>query len=197
MMESYVKLVFAARERTLRGFAAGWGTGQGWSSEEIARRMIWPDDWHVEGESKLHDIIEALTPGQDCVLLMRIDTVDSFLEALQQWEARLAVTLESRETILSASMDFSFKFYSRDEANLVRSIFQTLPEGVQISQDYDPQEHSDAAAKGNEMYAPAHDYEFSGSGTVHGNLRGVLQVSERAHQHERIKRKPVQLQLES
>ena len=144
-MESYVQLVFAVRERTLRGFAAGWGTGQGWSREEIARRMIWPDDWHVEGESMLHDIVEALTPGQDSVLLMRTDIVDSFLKALQPWESRLAVSLESRQTILSASMEFSFKFYSRDEANLVRSIFETLPEGVQISPDYDPQEHGDAA----------------------------------------------------
>ena len=123
-MESFVRLVFAVRERTLRGFAAGWGTGQGWSREEIARRMIWPDDWHVEGESMLHDIVEALTPGQDSVLLMRTDIVDSFLKALQPWESRLAVSLESRQTILSASMEFAFKFYSRDEANLVRSILK-------------------------------------------------------------------------
>lgn len=196
-MESFEKLVFDVREDVLRGFAAGWGTGKGWSREEIAVRMIWPHNWNIQTDSTLHNIVESLIPGNDSTVLMRSDTIDGFLQALQLWEARLAVKLESRVVILSASMDFAFKFFSRDEAEVVRSIFETLPEDVEVSEDYQPQERTDTGAQGPEMYAPTHDYEFSASGTVRGDLRGVLQVSERCHQHERIKRKPVQLQLAS
>ena len=196
-MESFEKLLFDVSEDTLRGFAAGWGAGQGWSREEMARRMVWPDEWNIHIDSMLHDIVEALTSGRECAVLMRTDTVDRFLEALQPWERRLAVTLESRQAIRSASQEFSYKFYSRDESAVVRSIFETLPEGVEVSDDYQPRERTDSTAHGSEMYAPTHDYEFWANGTVSGDLRGVLQVSERCHQHERIKRKPVELQIDS
>ena len=76
----------------------------------------------------------------------------------------------------------------------MRQIFENPPQGVHISDDYQPEEHSDASAAGTELYAPVHDYSFSGSGTVSGDLRGVLQISERARQHERIKRQSVRLQ---
>jgi hypothetical protein len=194
-MEPWEKLEFNAHEDTLRGFTAGWGSGRGWSREEMAQRVLWPHDWHIQVDSALEELVETFVSGKDCTVLVRSDSVEALLQALVPWEHRLSVQLKARTPIASASFSFSFKFYARQEANAVRQIFENLPDGVTISDDYQPRERSDAAATGPELYAPTHDYEFSGSGTVRGELRGVLQVSERASQHERVQRKPVQLQL--
>lgn len=193
-MTSWQKLEFNAHEDTLRGFVAGWSMGQGWSREETAQRILWPRDWNIQVDSALEELVETFMHGKDCTLLARDDSADALLQALTPWESRLRVQRKARTPIASASFAFSFKIFSRDEARQVGQIFENLPEGVTLSADYAPRERSDASAAGAEMYAPVHDYEFSGSGTVSGDLRGVLQVSERAHQHERIQRKPVQLQ---
>lgn len=194
-MESWEKLEFNAHADTLRGFTAGWGSGLGWSREEMAKRVVWPHDWNIQVDSALEEFVETFVPGKDCTVLVRADIADPLLQALAPWEHRLSIELKTRTPIESASFSFAFKFYSRQEANTVRQIFENLPQGVRISDDYQPSERSDSKATGAELYAPAHDYEFSGSGTIRGDLRGVLQVSERAGQHERVQRKPVQLQL--
>jgi hypothetical protein len=196
-MESYEKLELEGRYDVVRGFAAGWAAGRGWSREEMAHRIIWPAEWHIQVDSRMQELVDVISPESDCVVLVRNDTIPDFLEALSPWERRLSLTLKSRRQIDSASFRFSFEFFSRDEANVVRQMFENLPEGVSMSDDYQPIERSDSTAHGAELYAPVHEYSFSGHGTVSGDLRGVLHISERAHQHERVKRKSVQLQLGS
>jgi len=194
-MESWEKLEFNASQAMLRGFTAGWSTGRGWSREETAQRILWPHDWNIQVDSALEELVETFVAGKDCTVLVRSDTAGDLLQALSPWESRLAVQLKERTPIAWASFAFSFRIYAREEATQVRQIFENLPDGVTLSDDYDPQETSDSSASGSELYAPVHAYEFRGSGTVRGLLRGVLQVSERVHQHERIQRKPVHLQL--
>jgi len=196
-MESYEKLEFEARPEVVRSFSAGWAAGRGWTREEMAQRIIWPEEWHVQIDSKMQEIVGAITHEVECIILVRSDTIADLLKAVEPWERRLSMTLRSRQLIESASFKFSFKFYSREEAEQVRQLFENLPAGVQMSDDYQPVERADASASGPELYAPAHDYSFSGSGTLSGDLRGVLQISERARQHERIKRQAVRLQLGS
>lgn len=194
-MESYEKLEFEARPDVVRSFLAGWAAGRGLSREETAHLIVWPDEWHIHVDSRIQGIVDAIIPEKDCVVLVQSDKIAELLQAVEPWERRLSLSISSRQPIDSASFKFSFEFFARDEARVVRQIFENLPTGVSISDDYQPTEHSDAAAAGPELYAPAHDYSFSGAGTLSGDLRGVLQVSERARQHERIKRQAVQLHL--
>lgn len=196
-MQFYEKLEFEARPDVVHGFTAGWAAGRGWTREEMAQRIVWPEEWHIQIDTRVQELVDVIMHETDCVVLVRSDSIAELLKAVEPWGRRLRMQLRSRQPIDSASFKFSFEFFSREEASIVRQIFENLPADVSISDDYQPVEHSDAAASGTELYAPTHDYSFSGNGTVSGDLRGVLQISERARQHERIKRQQVRLQLGS
>ncbi len=192
----YTKLVFEGSSDTLRAFLAGWSAGRDMQPDELRRRVLWPDDWDIKDDGALKDIVDAITHRSDFTVLLAEDIVDPVLKALEPWQRRLAVELETRRDVRAAYFEFEFEIFARDQAADVRSIFESLPDGVDVSDDYQPAERSDPGAAGTEMYAPAHEYEFRGKGTIGGDLRGVLEVRERAKRHERIKTTHVELRLE-
>ena len=112
-MQPYEKLEFEARPEVVRSFTAGWAAGRGWTREEMAQRIIWPEEWHIQVDSRMQELVDVLTHDVDCNVLVRNDTISDLLEALEPWERRLPMTLRSRQLIESASFKFSFKFYSR------------------------------------------------------------------------------------
>ncbi|MFQ5600453.1 MAG: hypothetical protein ACE5G2_07860 [Candidatus Krumholzibacteriia bacterium] len=194
-MSDFEKLVVEASGELTRGLVVGWCTAKGLSPEKIGRRILWPDDWDIRVGSTLEGIVEALRPGDVTFLLVRDDTVDELVAAMQVWETLCDLRLRSRHRVLGAYFDFKYEIFSRDEAAEVRSIFESVPDGVNLSDDYAPEERSDLGAAGTEMYAPAHAYVCRAEGTVGGRLRGVLTVRERARQHERIQIRDVRLRL--
>jgi len=158
---------------------------------------LWPDDWDIKTESILRGIVGVIKPGGAVVVLLDNDIVDEIVTALEPWAQRLELHLRGRQRVHAASFGFEFKIFARDQVADVRSIFESLPSGVTVSADYQPEERYDPSATGSELYAPAHDYECRAKGTIGGNVRGVLEVHERAHRHERIKTSDVELRLES
>lgn len=195
-MGKYTKLNVEGSSGAMRAFLAGWSSGRGMQRDDFHRRVLWPDDWDIKGEGALQGIVGAVLPGGGFAVLLDDEIVDPVVDALEPWQKRLGLSVKSRQPIRAAHFEFEFEIFSRDEAGEVRRIFEVLPDGVDVSPDYQPEEHTDLGASGAEMYAPAHDYEFRGKGTIGGELRGVLAVHERARQHERIKTRDVELQLE-
>lgn len=193
-MPEFVKLMVKGPTDLWRGFVTGWGAGQGWLAVDFSQRVIWPEDWDIEVETMLEGIVDAVMPGSHTFVLVREDTADALLAALAPWQEELGFQVRSRRRVLRASFAFKFAIFDREEAREVRRIFDELPEGVQISGDYAPTEHSHDDGSG--VYAPVHSFECHASGTVGGPLRDVLGVHARALAHERIDTKPVRLELE-
>ncbi len=196
-MRSYTMLTLQGSSDAMRAFLAGWSAGRGMKRDDLRRRVLWPKDWRIQAESTMRGVVEALTRQSDFEVLLASEWVDEVVTALGPWSRRLDLQLLGQVPIRAAYFDFEFEIFARDQAADVRSIFEALPEGVNVSSDYNPVETSDMSASGAEMYAPAHDYKFQGKGTVGGDLRGVLEVHERARRHERIRTSDVKLRFET
>jgi hypothetical protein len=195
-MGKYTKLNVEGSSSAMRAFLVGWCAGRGMQCDDLRRRVLWPEEWNIRTEGTFQGIVDAILPGGVFAVLLDDDIVDPIVVALEPWEKRLELGVKSRQHIRAAYFKFEFEIFSRDEARAVRAIFESVPDGVNVSSDYQPEERSDLSASGAEMYAPVHDYEFRGKGTIGGELRGVLEVHERTRRHERIKTSEVGLQLE-
>lgn len=193
-MLEYDKLVLESPHELVRGFLIGWSAARGLDPEAIGLRVLWPDEWDIRVSGALGNLIEAVRPGAATCVLVEAELASEVLAAMRPWGDRLH--LRSREHVRSASFEFRYELYGRDQAALVRRIFTELPEGVNISSDYAPTEHSDPRATGVEAYAPAHAYVCRALGTVSGALRGVLDVHARCRQHERVQATHILLQLD-
>ena len=193
-MLEYDKLVLESPAQRVRGFALGWGAARGLEPQEVGRRVVWPEEWDIRVGKALDGLIEAVRPGPVCCVLVETELASELLAAMQPWPDELR--LRSRQRVRGAAFDFRYEVFARDEAAAIRSIFTQLPDGVQVSPDFAPEEHSDPSAAGVEAYAPAHAFDSRAHGTVSGALRCVLEVRTRCQQHERIRTGPVQLELD-
>jgi len=188
----FLKITLEADPEFCRGFVRGWLSARGLSPTEQERLVLWPQDWDVRVSSFLGGIAEALRPGEVTVLLVDAELAAAFLAALEPWPE--AMRLRAAHAIDGASFDFHYEIFDRDEAAAVQRIFTTLPDGVRVSDDYQPQSAAHTDGDGG-MYAPAHRYTCRARGTLSGALRAVLDVHERCRQHERVQVEEVLLHL--
>lgn len=194
-MHDFDWFVLECPEDKLRGFIAGWGAGSQLMPSDIELRFIWAKDLNIHTESLVLNLIEAIRSGHPNHVLVRRDTVAAFAEALAAHESMIRV--RSRAAVRGAHFAFSFEIFSREEAQQVRKIFESLPPGLQLSPDYQPHEEARAEDRpGPEMYAPVHDYAFRARGTVSGAVDEVVHLYLRTRQHERIQVKHIELDVE-
>ena len=186
-------LVVEGPESALRGCVAGWGAGEGRSTEDVARTVLRCEDFGVLTESPLEKVVEVLRPGHVSHLLVRQDAAEAFLRALLSHGGGLKV--RGRRRVLGARFEFQYEIFSRPEGEAVLALFEALPAGVTLSPDYRPEASADADAEGVEMYAPVHHYVLRARGTARGPLPGILAMHERMRKHERIRARDVLLDL--
>jgi len=168
--------------RTL-GFVQGFLTARG----EGGRIL----DAYREGfdcESLRERIRELFHPSKQTYhLLIPADLVPTVNEAVQEGKNRgMEMEVLDRRSVAGARFSFSFETFSRDHGAALRALFETPPEGVTID-DLLIEETVHPDAKGVEAYAPAHDYQLEGKGTVQGALRAVLALHKKAREQELIK----------
>lgn len=87
-----------------------------------------------------------------------------------------SVTLVGERAIWGAKFSFSFRTSSREAAGRIRGFFDPLPPGVALSPETRFEESEHPENRGVDVYAPAHDFELVGTGTVAGELAGVTRV---------------------
>lgn len=191
-MSTYTKVIIEADCALVQGFVRGWCTAQGMSPYELGLQVLWPQEWDVRVTTLLEGIVEALKPGQVCVVLVEENLLPKLLQAMEPWSESMGV--RSQRRIQDASFSFHFEIFERKAADAVRELFTALPEGVRVSGDYQPEVLHTGDGQG--MYAPTHEYVFRGKGSISGPLHEVLEVHERCGQYERVHAGDVTLHLE-
>jgi hypothetical protein len=86
------------------------------------------------------------------------------------------IEIRSERPLAGVRFTFSTVVYSREHAKKIRRIFYQLGEGVRLSEDTAFDEIVDPGAKGIEAYAPVHDFELRGKGSVEGSVDGVVEL---------------------
>jgi hypothetical protein len=108
-------------------------------------------------------------------LLLPENLIDIVREAISMSEkAGHPAIIRHERPIQSGRFGFSVRIYSREHAQRIRALFENLPKGLKLTNSSGFKEHIDESAKGIELYAPAHEYELKGEGTVEGELEPLI-----------------------
>ena len=182
MVEQFYEISLEGPTGKTHGFVQGFLTARG----EGGRIL---DAYHegFDCESLRQRIRELFKPSKHTYhMLVPADLVPTVDEAVHEGKNRgLEMEVLDRRLLSGARFTFSFETFSRDYGAKLRAFFESLPQGVLID-DLELNETVRPGAKGVEAYAPAHDYQLEGKGTVHGDLRGVLSLHKSARNEELI-----------
>lgn len=181
-MGGYHEVVVAGPGGFVFGFALGYLRGRG-----LAGALF---DAEAEGFdcAPLRERLgELLHPGTETVHLL----VPSALLAESRRAIEAGVEVGKKMSVLSerpvrGSFSFSFTIASREQAARIRGLLQEPGGGLRLTEDTRFEEKSDPLAKGSEAYAPAHEYEMKGRGTVEGQVDALLHLYRRCRDEELI-----------
>jgi hypothetical protein len=183
VVDRYHEMVIEGPRGQALGFIFGFLSGRGLTDEVF--------DAEADGvccESFREKFRELLRPRRETIhLLVPHALVEPVKEALTLGRKRgFPLELLHERVVARLRFSFSFVVYSREHARRIRSWFERLPEGVTLSRKSVMSERVDPKARGVEAYAPLHDYELKGKGTVEGTVAGVVAVYRRCRDEELV-----------
>ncbi len=189
MAEQFYEISIEGPTGRSLGFVQGFLTARG----EGGRIL----DAYREGfdcESLRERIRELFHPSKQTYhLLVPADLVPTVDEAVQEGRSRgLEIDVLERRVLSGARFSFSFQTFSRDHGAALRALFEVPPAGATID-DLRIEETVHPEAKGVEAYAPVHEYQLEGKGTVQGALRAVLTLYRHARDEELIKERKLEV----
>src|SRR5437879_7820680 len=152
-MSDWHELFFEGTERTIRAFVVGFAAGRG------ARDAgVFGTDIELEPDS-FGELLKALfARGSHHVVFVPDDLATPLAEAVAVHGALLAIRLERRRVIESASFEFRIECFSRDEAKTLRTMtIASIPQGARI-ENLSEREETHPEARGPEPFAPLHAY---------------------------------------
>jgi hypothetical protein len=169
-MPAHRELIFAATRPVLEAFLAGLGRGG-----DGPITPIFNESCGVARESAAERVLEALhleAPVTHVILpadqAARVARAASALPA-----GGPRIELRADRAIREAWFDYRFRAFTRRDASAIRRALAALPAGVR-AEDAATREERDPSARGAELYAPLHDYVFSGRGRLRGPFAEVL-----------------------
>ena len=176
-MATYYEIIIKGDDELARAYVEGYFLGRGIKhgyefGEDEALDLSHMRDLIKYHGSVLHMICESSLRG---------DLKRAVRQAPEDYEFEIV------ETRLIQRASFRFKFFTanRRVAGQIKRIISTLPEGVRTT-DYDPKEIVDPSARGAEVYAPTHAYEFKGKGVIEGTPDAVYDVHARMEDHQHV-----------
>jgi hypothetical protein len=104
---------------------------------------------------------------------------------------KLKFTRSARE-IKNCSFKFTANAYAKKYGEEIKAILATPPAGVTI-ENFNPVEEIDKEAKGVELYAPVHDYTFSGEGDAAGEVGAIIAFRKILNDHPLVQVSSIKL----
>jgi hypothetical protein len=113
-------------------------------------------------------------------------------EAIKSAPDRFKFEIKRERKIARAFFSFEFETFSREVGAGIKKIFTKPPEGLTVKR-FKPEEIIDPTARGAELYSPAHDYRFSGSGEVSGDILQLIELHRRLEENDFVKTEDIVL----
>jgi len=190
MKKAYYEVVVEAPESLIKGFIEGYLMGRG-----CRGTVFYSREHHIRCESLAELVKEWIGMRNLTHLVVDDKSLKIIKDGFKRSKGDLVNSLKSVRKISSASFQFSFHVYAPYYATKIKAMLKKLPDGVRLKRGYKFREKIIPEARGAEGYAPEHDYEASGSGTIVGDLHGVLRVHEKMLKHELIEVKDIVLRF--
>lgn len=165
-MASYYEVIVRAHEHELipyiNGFAAGKDVEGVYIAQEAGLHLKALRE-RIKYKGEVHHVICAAS------------SLPALREAVREAPPEYKMEILEESKLARAEVSFEFKTPSRNVAKQIKEVMDNLPAGVS-TRDYEPEEVFDPDAKGAEVYSPAHDYTFSGKGSLEGDVGGVIEA---------------------
>jgi hypothetical protein len=169
-MPDFVDLEIHGSTEEATGFVEGFRLAIGAEDVFFAHRE------NVKAEGFFDAIASTMKRATHVILAARV--AGDLVRALDA-SAVLDLRADPPNPLDHAELRFDFKCFTPDDARSIRALVEEqLPEGVVI-EGFNFAEKSDPAAKGAELYSPAHDYECEGRGRYVGPVPGIIAMARR------------------
>lgn len=184
MAEEFVELVVDGPRGWDIGFVRGFLAGRG-----LEAPILQAEEEGFACESFAEKAREVFQPGRERMHLLVPRGASALVkEAVTESAARgQAMAVRSERPLAGARFRFFARIFSRVHGERIRRLLTELPEGARAMTGSRWEEREDPDAKGEELYAPVHEYELKGEGAVEGELLAVLDVYRRCREEELIR----------
>ncbi|MGV7930829.1 MAG: hypothetical protein AB2L13_18345 [Spirochaetota bacterium] len=166
MAKQYSEVVFEGHYSNIRGFIEGFIAGSG---KELS--FFFSEQAGVKAETMsevLKEWISLSNKIHHVVMESELfEKIKKSLERLTDSDSLNKGSIKSAKAIKTASFRFKFSTYGRKYGEDIKKLLEKLPGGLSLK-DYSPVEKIDKDAKGVELYSPAHEYTFEGTGVIAG-----------------------------
>jgi hypothetical protein len=166
MAKQYSEVVFEGHYSNIRGFIEGFIAGSG---KELS--FFFSEQAGVKSETMsevLKEWISLSNKIHHVVMESELfEKIKKSLERLTDSDSLNKGSIKSAKAIKTASFRFKFSTYGRKYGEDIKKLLEKLPGGLSLK-DYSPVEKIDKDAKGVELYSPAHEYTFEGTGVIAG-----------------------------
>jgi hypothetical protein len=166
MAKQYSEVVFEGHYSNIRGFIEGFIAGSG---KELS--FFFSEQAGVKAETMsevLKEWISLSNKIHHVVMESELfEKIKKSLERLTDSDSLNKGSIKSAKAIITASFRFKFSTYGRKYGEDIKKLLEKLPGGLSLK-EYSPVEKIDKDAKGVELYSPAHEYTFEGTGVIAG-----------------------------
>lgn len=166
MAKQYSEVVFEGHYSNIRGFIEGFIAGSG---KELS--FFFSEQAGIKAETMsevLKEWISLSNKIHHVVMESELfEKIKKSLERLTDSDSLNKGSIKSAKAIKTASFRFKFSTYGRKYGEDIKKLLEKLPGGLSLK-DYSPVEKIDKDAKGVELYSPAHEYTFEGTGVIAG-----------------------------
>ena len=189
---SQFELVIEGHEDFVKGFVRGIVAGS-----KSNARVLFNNEHDINRTTIGEKIKEFFDAPSVHTHLVADETTTALIEDVLRSEGeKLKLKIVSKNVIASASFKFKYKAYAENYGTMLKGIFESLPEGVSVSDDYAPKEEFHPESKGAEAYAPEHNYIIRAKGTVTGNLDALLELYTRCRKEPLLDIENIELEFE-
>ena len=172
MAKQYSEVVFEGHYGNIRGFIEGFIAGSG---KELS--FFFSDKVGVKAETMSEILKEWISLSNKIHHVVMdselLEKIRKSLERLSDSDSLNKSSIKSAKAIKAASFKFKFSTYGRKYGEDIKKLLGKLPGGLSLKQ-YSPVEKVDKDAKGVELYSPAHEYTFEGTGVIAGSVDEVI-----------------------
>ncbi len=162
---SWELFVVKGTKEIVRGFVHGfvWGAG-------VPQGVFCEAELDLERES----LASFLKLGPHQRLLVQAPLADRLAEAIAQAHRELRLELKERRAVVELRFEARARVFSQEMAEeMKRRFFVQLPPGIKVLQK-EEQQAQDNSARGTELYAPVHHFEYRAVCTFAGPVDAIL-----------------------
>jgi hypothetical protein len=165
MATEFYELIIKGKEKVIDSFLKGYFLGR-----QVKKGVYLCDENHIS-EDPVRDIFRL---KHYVHLICRTDVKKSIESAIENAPRELELKLHDERKVSRAKFSFKFEIFNKKMGTALKRLLNKPPKEVQIvgleaAEDFNPE------AKGVEMFAPLHDYSYTGEGSVEGDIEAVIQ----------------------